>query len=239
MAAGTSALAAVGGPVGLAIMGAQIGIGIVAKIFGGMKLRAQQAANENIALQQIVAGFDQAVSQLQAAVNSGQLDVAGAQQEINSVWQWYWQSVTPKIQPNRNGCASGSGCPGDARSYVSSNGAPPGYCSGTIGASCCLGCGPIRLSIDSISDVLAAGGGTATIAGVAGNHYGLQTRPGYTVKFSPPPAGAIVNNIESSVGNLLGLSPQGSASAGRSNTGLLVIGGAFLLLLGGLVFSRR
>jgi hypothetical protein len=195
----------------MATVGIQLGIGIVSKIFGGMALRAKQASTESAALQQIVQGFDQAVAQIMQAVNTGQVSPAGAAQEISSVWNWYWQAITPRIQPNRNGCSSGSNCPGDARSYQSSNGAPAGYCTGTIGASCCLGCGPIRLSIDNIVDALNKGGGTATIAKVWGDRYGLQTREAYTVTFNPPSlsSGNIPGVLESIISKIL---PNGNPS---------------------------
>lgn len=192
--------------VPIALEGIKVVTGIVSKIFGGMALRAKQAANENSALQQVVQGFDQAIQQVSQELNQGAISLADAQSEIASIWSWYWGSLTPIIQPNRNGCSSGSACPRDARQYASTNGVPSGYCSGNIGASCCVGCGPIRLSLDSISDVLAQGGGTAKIAGIVGDHYGLQTRQAYTLDFRPPSGGqSVTKTISTSVSNLLGI----------------------------------
>lgn len=205
---------------------AQAGIkavtGIVQKIFGGMALRAKQAANENSGLQQVVQGFDQAIQQVSQQLNQGAISLSDAQAEIASIWSWYWSSLTPIIQPNRNGCSSGGACPGNARDYASSNGAPPGYCKGNIGASCCVGCGPIRLSLDSISDVLSAGGGTAQIAGIVGDHYGLQTRPAYTLDFRPPKGGqSVVGTIQGTVSSLFGVNGPNSVLQHAPSNGMV------------------
>jgi hypothetical protein len=247
------------GGSGVATAAIQVGVGIVSSIFSGMALRSRQAATENQALNQIVQGFDQAIAQLQQAVNSGQLSVADAAAEVNSIWQWYWQSITPKIQPNRNGCASGGNCPGTAIQYAATNGVPAGFCSGNEGASCCVGCGPIRLSIERVVAVLNAGGGTAHVASIGGDKYGLQTRVGYDVTFKPPVYTSITQSVEGSISNLinggsysgavvssatgLSVSPTVGAPVVPYSTGsssVLLLGfGAVLLLIIALMFSRK
>lgn len=243
----------------MAAAAVQLGSSVITSIFNGMALRAKQAANENQALQQIVQGFDQGIAQAVQLVNSGAISTDQARQELASMWAWYWQAMTPRIQPNRNGCSSGSNCPGDARSYRTSNGVPAGYCAGTIGATCCLGCGPIRLSLADLDDALAAGGGTAQIAKVWGDKYGLQTREAYTVTFNPP-----TNSVDSVLNQLTTLLPNGgqqqvlsaTTSTGAviptalsgsisqnlvnpQNSNLILVGGAaFLALLAVLVIRR-
>lgn len=217
-------------------------VSIASRIFGGMAARAKEATNENLALQQVIVACDSTFAQINQQYNAGNLSASDAMAEVNSVWQWYWQIMTPKIQPNRNGCGSGGGCPNAA----TSNGEPAGYCSGDIGATCCVGCGPIRLAIENISAALQAGSGNADIPTIYGNHYGVQTRAEYTLTFNAPalsnPIGAVTNTVDSLLGSL-GLTnqqasvvPGVAASSGFSTTALLLIGGVAFI---GIVLVAR
>lgn len=156
-------------------------VGIVSRIFGGMALRSKQAKNENAALNGVVQGVDQALQQLAQAYNAGAITGNEAVQAVNSIWGWYWKSITPQIQPNRNGCASGGRCPGTALQNEKTNGVPQGFCASTEGASCCVGCGPIRLTLERMVATLQAGQGVVTVAPIGGDHYGLATRPSYQI----------------------------------------------------------
>lgn len=166
-----------------------LGTSIIGKIFGGMALRARQATNENTALQQVIQAYDQSLTAVNQAYNAGQIDAQGVLAEMADLWQWYWQTITPQIQPNRNGCASGSNCPNAA----TPDGTPHGYCTGNIGASCCVGCGPIRLGLTDIEKLMQSGGnGVTTVPEIIGNHYGVQTRAAYQLNWGTP-GGSVVS----------------------------------------------
>lgn len=181
---GLSSGAATGGAFGAAAGAVQ---GVISSIFAGMKVRAQQASLENQALNYAVQAFDLSIKQINAAYNNRSILPQEAIALVQQVFQQFWEVTATKIQPNRNGCGSGAGCPGTALQYESTNGAPgpcPGsscYCTGNIGAACCVGCGPIRLSVERILQVLQYNGGQSVIAPVIGDRYGLQTRGSYSL----------------------------------------------------------
>jgi hypothetical protein len=207
--------------------------GIFSKIFGGMALRAKQAQNENQALQQVVQGFDQAILQLQQQYNSGQLTQQQALAEIYSADQWVWQSITPAIQPNRNGCESGQNCPPQVTpGYIKCGPAQGG--SITIGASCCVGCGPIKTAIENIIAVIEAGGGVAVIPAIGGDKYGLQTRQKYSLTFKAPAFSSITQEVSATVSSLTGMGlyeTNGVVQSGYSSLGGGV-GGSNILFFG-------
>jgi hypothetical protein len=173
---------AAGGPAGAAVGAISQ---VISSIFAGMAARAQEATVENGALNYAVQGFDQALGQINNAYNSGQIDATEAVALVQSAYQQFWQVQAPKIQPNRNGCANGSACPGTAFQYNSTRGVPSGYCANNIGATCCIGCGPIRLSVERILQVLQVGRGTTQVEIIGGDNYGLVTRPGYALTWQP------------------------------------------------------
>jgi hypothetical protein len=220
-------------------VGAQLGSGIIKAIFGGMAQRAAEARNENVALQSCIVALDQGLAKLNEAYNAGQISENDCAAEVNSIWQWYWQIMTPNIQPNRDGCNSGSGCPGSATQYAGSNGEPNGYCKGNIGATCCVGCGPLRLSLANVTNALESGGGVSNIAIIVGNKYGVQTRPAYTLNWAAPRSTIITKGspiLHSILGGGSGAgavdtSGGGSAvSAGSFNTGGITLSPMTLLL---------
>lgn len=157
--------------------------GLISSIFGGMRLRAQQATIENQALNYAVQAFDQSLAKVNAAYLNGQINAHDAITLLQQIYSQYWSVTASKIQPNRNGCANGSNCPGTAMQYEATNGAPAGYCANGIGATCCVGCGPIRLGIERSIAVLQQGGGASSVPTIVGDHYGLQTRLGYQVSW--------------------------------------------------------
>jgi hypothetical protein len=203
---------------------------IASKIFGGMAQRAAEATNENANTQQAIQSFDQALSQINQAYNSGNMSQNDALVEVAAVWQYFWQVTTPKIQPNRNGCASGSNCPSSA---------PANYCSGNIGGTCCVGCTSLKIGIENVTKALTAGSGTANIPKVYGSHYGVLTRPAYTLTFTKPQTSNVLASANSAVNGLLsdlGLIPStvsGVAVQSTSHLGIFAaIGiGAFLLVM--------
>ncbi len=75
-------------------------------------------------------------------------------------------------------------------------------CDKSCTASCCVGCLDIMPSIQNAMAVFSSPtGGTASIRKVFGDSYGLATRGGYTLTYTPPVgvSGAL-SSIESSLG---------------------------------------
>ena len=156
--------------------------------------RAAQARSENAAVAAAVPGWDKAVSQVVAAYNAGSITAQEVYQFMASpqtarfgitsssqgiLWKNYWNETSPQIQPGRNGCHSG------ADPHV-----PTGdpYCSGSYGASCCVGYDDLdngQLYICQAVQQAEAAPGTAVtstmIPKVFASKYGGIDRPGYSV----------------------------------------------------------
>ena len=153
--------------------------------------RAKAAINENSAVAKGVPGWDQAIAQIVAAYNAGNLSVAQCQQLLTLALANYWSEVTPQIQSGRNGCNGGASCPASANpssSVAYATTANSNYCSGNIGAACCVGCSDLALSTANMNWAVAqaAKSGSPTIAfiqTVFASKYGGVNRPSYTVTF--------------------------------------------------------
>lgn len=156
--------------------------------------RAAAARNENMAVAAGVPGWDQAVSQIVAAYNSGSVSVSEAIQLLQMAMSNYWNEVTPQIQSGRNGCSGGGSCPGPANPNSSMNTAttaPASYCGGSIGAACCVGCANLALGtsnmIYAVTQVDATGVSMrALIPQVFASKYGGTNRAQYFVTFIKP-----------------------------------------------------
>lgn len=216
----SGAWGAAAGPIGAAVA---VGIGLIAGLLAAHAQRAAEAKNENQAVNLGVSGFDQGLQQIQQAFNSGAEDAPTCAQAAALLLTNYWAEVAPHIQPGRNGCAGGASCPGQN--------IPANYCSGNIGAACCVGCESLERSINGPDGVLAALGGTSTskngptaadIYQVFSSQYGTTGRSGYTVTFTPPAGGA--GGVTSALTSL----------TGGGSSGLLLLlalgAGAFFLL---------
>jgi hypothetical protein len=221
-------------------------------LIGGMQKRAKEATDENTAENIAVAGFDSDLKTIQQAVNNGTITLNEAIQAVAVARSNFWASVTPHIQPGRNGCSSGAACPANIDQL-------PHYCSGNIGGSCCIGCSDIQKSINNVLAVLNAGGGTAEILTVYGNSkYGSNTRPGYTLAFnykSTPTAGideavsglntvnatGVTSSLNTALYSALGLTPAGPAGGYMITSTTVLIFLAFfgLLVSLGVVGARR
>ena len=196
-----SSLTASGGALGnvsnsvsssIPVIGAAFSL-IASSLIAASQKRAKEAQNENQAVASALAPWDAAVAQIVAAYNAGTLTVAQTQSLLGTIMSNYWNEVTPQIQPGRNGCSSGSNCPPSAtpNSSMSYNAGGNNYCSGSIGAACCVGCADLQLSVDNMQwAVLHANSSgkpvTAFVQIVYASKYGGVNRPAYTVTFSPP-----------------------------------------------------
>lgn len=153
--------------------------------------RAKEATNENVAVDNFIPGFDNYITQVVNAYNNGAATAAQAISMLDTLWHYYWQEVTPVIQPGRNGCNGGA-------SIDYSPGHPPTEsvsqsCSGSWGAACCIGVQVIGSGIGRLQQVIAAVDagppGTSAQSGippvVAGN-YSNFTRAAYKVTVTKP-----------------------------------------------------
>jgi hypothetical protein len=210
---GSAFWGAAAGPIGA---GVAVAIGLIAGLLAAHELRKKQAQSENAAVNLGVSGFDQGAHQIQQAFAAGQVDAPTAAQAAQLLLTNYWQEVAPHIQPQRNACNSGATCPGAN--------IPQNYCSGGVGAGCCVGCEALERSINNPDGVLAAlqgvstsknGPTTADIYQVFPSSYGTSGRAGYSLTFTPPAGGAAA----SASGDLSSIA---SAVPG-GGTGLLLI----------------
>jgi hypothetical protein len=162
--------------------------------------RAKAAVNENSAVAAAVPGWDQGVRQVVAAYNAGQLTAAQVQQffavpQVNDatvpsgqglLWKNFWNECGPQIQSGRNGCQSGT--------VTQPNNAS--FCSGSYGASCCVGYDDLKNSSVNLLRALAqaeANPGrpfSASVLIVVASKYGGINRPAYTVTFQKPVSSA-------------------------------------------------
>jgi hypothetical protein len=102
-----------------------------------------------------------------------------------------------KIQPGRNGCNNGANCPPSVNPSSDSSTATvaaANYCSGSIGAACCVGCADLALSVSNlqwaVKQVAKTGQPqTAFIQTVFASKYGGANRPAYLVNLTPPALG--------------------------------------------------
>jgi len=115
------------------------GVAIAGAIFGALMAahaaRLKQATDENSAVNLGVQGFDRDLKSVTDAVNAKQITIAQALPLLVQIKANYWALVTPKIQPGRNGCQGGAGCPGG---QTGGKGCVTGQCkcAGSIGAAC-------------------------------------------------------------------------------------------------------
>jgi hypothetical protein len=168
---------------------------LVKTLLSASAARAKAATNENAAVAKGVPGWDAAISQIVAAYNNGSITATQVQSALTIALSNYWAEVTPQIQSGRNGCNGGSSCPGVpniSSAYVTNEGGN-NYCSGDIGAACCVGCADLNLSTANmnwaVNHASVTGQAvTAFVQVVFASKYGGVNRPSYTVTFTPPAA---------------------------------------------------
>lgn len=172
-----------GGPIGAVVAGVT---SLLTSLAAGHALRTKQATDENTAMNLGVKGYDQGLAQVNAAYVARQISASDAIKLVQQIMSYYWQEVTPHIQPGRNGCQGGASCP------------PYKGCSGSIGAACCVGCydliggstpsnfppyGSMYFGVLGTIAVLQNGGGPVYYQAVIGSKYGGQARPAYVLNW--------------------------------------------------------
>jgi len=159
--------------------------------------RAKAATTENAAVAAGIPGWDTAVGQIAAAYNSGSITYTQAQQLFVTTLQNFWAEMQGKIQSGRNGCNYGANCPPSVNPSSDQSTAIVGasnYCSGSIGAACCVGCADLSLSVANLQWAVGQAAKTgspanAFIQTVFASKYGGANRAAYNVTFTPPVVG--------------------------------------------------
>jgi hypothetical protein len=178
--------------------GIQIGTAIFSVLssvfFSASAARAKAAKAENSAVAAALPGWDNAITAIATAFNAGGLTASQAQTLFAAQLTNYWTEVTPQIQKGRNGCNGGTSCPGvpnPGSSQVTNEGGN-NYCSGSIGAACCVGCADLNLSTSNLNWAVAYVEKTglpmnAFVQVVFASKYGGVDRPAYNINFVPTP----------------------------------------------------
>lgn len=138
--------------------------------------RRQQAVSENQAVAAAIPGWDQAITQIANGYNNGSISAQQAIQLIEQQWALYWSEVSGVIQPNRNGCRSGTVTQPKGVSF----------CGGDYGAACCVGYDDLRNSSNNLEYALQQTDSTgkpavASILPIFASKYGGTNRQGYIV----------------------------------------------------------
>lgn len=181
-----SALGLSGSAAGAALAGIGAVAAIAAALWAAHEQRVKQAKDENSATNNGVLGWDSGMRQINAAYNARHIDAASAISLMQQVMEAYWAEVVPHIQPGRNGCQNGASCPASANpnsstSYATT--APATYCSGSIGAACCVGCADLQLSMTNAIVAIQHGGGPSFVQKVYPSKYGAVARESYTLNW--------------------------------------------------------
>jgi hypothetical protein len=166
-------------------------------ILAASAARAKAATTENAAVAAGIPGWDTAVGQIAAAYNNGSISVQQAQQLFSQTLTNFWAEMQGKIQSGRNGCNYGANCPPSINPSSDQSTAIVGassYCSGSIGAACCVGCADLALSVANLQWAVAQAAKTgvqtnAFIQVVFASKYGGANRAAYNVFFTPPTVG--------------------------------------------------
>lgn len=166
-------------------------------ILAASAARAKAATTENAAVAAGLPGWDTAVGQIASAYNNGSISFTQAQQLFATTLTNFWAEMQGKIQSGRNGCNYGANCPPSVNPSSDQSTAIVGasnYCSGSIGAACCVGCADLSLSVANLQWAVAQAAKTgqptnAFIQTVFASKYGGANRASYNVNFNPPAVG--------------------------------------------------
>lgn len=219
-----------------AVAAVNAGLQIITSLFHASQERAQEAASENEAVAEVLQqSVYPSMAQIAAAYNAGDATQSQALSYIDEVKNLFWQQVTPKIQPGRNGCSSGTNCP-------SSNGTiPQGYCSGNIGAACCLGCWTIEKIWSDAETVIRNGSGIVQVVplNITYKTFSASLPAQEWVFTAPPSVSNIVSSVQNSVNAALGISSVPGQTINSSSNLLIYAAIAATVLFIILIAARR
>ena len=208
-AATGGALGAAAGPIGAAV---GLVVGVIMTLWAAHEARAKGARTENAAVASAVQAFDGSLKAIFQAANNGSISATDAINGsisatdainlCNQVLAQYWQSMASYSSGPGRADASGSGM--NCAAIIAGK-AP--QCNKSCTAGCCVGCMDLYQSIQQCVAVFQAGGGTAQIYKVFGDHYGLSTREGYSLTYKPAAGstGALASDLGLSGSTVLGI----------------------------------
>lgn len=174
-----------GAAVGAASAALAFATALGAALLDAHNKRYMQAQDENSAVKVATLGFDSDLRAINAAYNAGQIGRPQAIQLIQTLQSNYWAICTPHIQPGRNGCNS---------RYIP----PPrqsNFCSGSMGAACCVGANVIgdgsAQAINCLNGNFIWPGGSAIAPPVdlGGGHFRTFVGKVFATKYSTPLSG--------------------------------------------------
>ena len=194
------------------IVGAAFSI-IASTLLAASAARAKAATNENAAVAAAIPGWDNAIAQIANAYNAGSLTVTQAQALFAQTLINYWNEMQGKIQSGRNGCNYGANCPPSVNPSSDQATAIVGasnYCSGSIGAACCIGCADLALSVANLQWAVAQAdkSGSPAIAFIQvvyASKYGGANRAAYYVTLTPPNPANAVGTVAKSNPSIFGI----------------------------------
>jgi hypothetical protein len=166
---------------------------VAGALVAASKKRAQEAVNENQAVDAAIPPWDAAIVQTLGLYANGSITYAQLSQLLGTpktdtyyqtgiglCWNNYWSEVGPQVQPGRNGCKSGSVV------------ATTSFCGGSYGAGCCIAYDDMDNSLYAIFQALQqsiAQPGvpiTAKVLPIAASKYSTFSRGAYTVQVITP-----------------------------------------------------
>jgi hypothetical protein len=194
-----------GAALSVAIPVAGIVIGaVIGSLFAAHARRVAGAKQENQILNSLIPTVQQAVAAVFDALNSGQTTAADAIAALDQIEQQYWQAVQQVEHgpgqaggPSRCVSVPGAGLRITGTPTVQN---PPGSGYSSYGpdhfdrsctASCGVGCMWVASWVNVGKKLIQAGGGQVSFDPVASNNYGLQSFPGLSISYTPPPPGSI------------------------------------------------
>lgn len=191
IAASTGAFSSLGvwaGPVGAGI-GAVVGV--IAGLWAAHSARAKGAKTENAAVNSALQAFDGSLQALFQAANSGQITGTQAAGVAQQILGNYWAGMAPYMSgPGRADASGGGGRCGDGTLNPGGpcTGSPHGpMCNKACTAGCCVGCQDLYPSIlQAIQVFNSPTGGTIQVCNVSNSSYGVASRGGYSLTYTPP-----------------------------------------------------
>jgi len=223
---------AFGGPIGAGI-GAIAGA--IAGIWASHAARVKGAKTENKVVESALQAWDAGMQAIFQAANSTDpsVNIAGtyAASLVQQQYQQWWQSVCPYTKGP--GAADTSGCGTNCGQGINPAGPcvgePYGHkCDKSCTASCCVGCQDLYPSMLQAVNVLnSPTGGTVQVCAVAGSSYGVSSRGGYSLTYTPP---TIAGSVASAASGLLSDLTGGGSGGSSLLLPLALVAGLFFLM---------
>jgi hypothetical protein len=202
-------------PVVGTIIGALIG-----GLLSGHFARAKGAKNENAALAQVLPSIIKDFQTVFAAASAGQISAQDAITAVNQIQQNFWQAMAPfESGPGQGGGPGKCGTGNPVTKSEQSDGYNT-HCGTGCTAGCCVGCNFVNVWAAQAIAIFQAGGGTLSVKAIGTNKYGFPGTPGWSAKYTAPPATAALGPAAASA-----FSDLTAAGPGGLPLWMLLLGG--------------